>query len=369
MGWLWAVLTLLGLWVTGLILVGLVPSLPRRRRTGPLPLLRFRVFIPAHNEEAVIGAAVRSVYESGYPADRLDVVVLADRCSDATVARARAAGARVVERTSGPAGKAHVLRYGFSRVGIDGVDAIVVLDADNQVSPGIFQALAARLAEGASAVQAPVLPRGRRTPVSAAYWALSALHHAYQRGRQRLGLPVLLGGTGWAVRADVLRRVPLATVSLVEDLEYTWLLALAGYRVVYAEGTATYDEKPVRLADSIRQRLRWARGQWQLLAALAPRWRRLRPAWVVDLLSHALVPWWTVVLWWYLFTGGAGWLLSYLSDTTLWVAVATIAGGLSVKGLLDGLFLPIITLTQGPILVWSLLTWRSQEWVRTPHVG
>jgi len=76
-----------------------------------------------------------------------------------------------------------------------------------------------------------------------------------------------------------------------------------------------------------------------------------------------------VVAWWSLATGGIGWLATYVADTTIWVAVATVAGGLSMKGLLDGLFLPVITLTQGPILIWSLLTWRSQEWVKTPHVG
>lgn len=104
----------------------------------------------------MIVAAVRSVYESGYPADQLDVVVLADRCTDATVVRA--AGARVLERTSGPAGKAHVLRYVFARVGIDDVDAIVVLDADKVLCQGFFEGLAARLTEGAGVVHPPGAP-------------------------------------------------------------------------------------------------------------------------------------------------------------------------------------------------------------------
>ena len=49
--------------------------------------------VAAHDEEQVIAAKVRNALELDYPRDRLRVVVAADGCTDATVERARAAGA------------------------------------------------------------------------------------------------------------------------------------------------------------------------------------------------------------------------------------------------------------------------------------
>jgi hypothetical protein len=74
----------------------------RGRRTGPskppapaeLPSLT--LIVAAHDEQDVIAAKVRNALALDYPRGRLEVIVSCDGCTDATAARARAAGADLV---------------------------------------------------------------------------------------------------------------------------------------------------------------------------------------------------------------------------------------------------------------------------------
>jgi len=59
----------------------------------PTYLNRFAVIGCAHNEEAVIGKLVESVYKNAYPRDRYDLYVICDNCTDSTAERVRRAGA------------------------------------------------------------------------------------------------------------------------------------------------------------------------------------------------------------------------------------------------------------------------------------
>jgi cellulose synthase/poly-beta-1,6-N-acetylglucosamine synthase-like glycosyltransferase len=54
------------------------------------------LIVAAHNEESVIGAKVANALALDWPRDRLELIVCADGCTDATVAGARDAGADIV---------------------------------------------------------------------------------------------------------------------------------------------------------------------------------------------------------------------------------------------------------------------------------
>jgi glycosyltransferase involved in cell wall biosynthesis len=82
------------------------PSFARRglkRRFGPadLTMMRFSIVVPAHNEEQLLPRNLRAIARaSAHVRDDVEVIVSADRCSDATVDIARDAGAIVVESDS-----------------------------------------------------------------------------------------------------------------------------------------------------------------------------------------------------------------------------------------------------------------------------
>jgi glycosyltransferase involved in cell wall biosynthesis len=81
--------------------------------------------IPAFNEAPRIGAVVAATLR------HLPVLVVDDGSTDGTAARARDAGASVIEQRPNQ-GKGAALRAGFQRALDDGADAILTLDADGQ---------------------------------------------------------------------------------------------------------------------------------------------------------------------------------------------------------------------------------------------
>jgi glycosyltransferase involved in cell wall biosynthesis len=84
--------------------------------------------IPAHDEAPRITAVISAARAV------LPVIVVDDGSTDATAARAREAGAEVIEQRPNQ-GKGMALRTGFGRALADGADAILTLDADGQHDP------------------------------------------------------------------------------------------------------------------------------------------------------------------------------------------------------------------------------------------
>jgi cellulose synthase/poly-beta-1,6-N-acetylglucosamine synthase-like glycosyltransferase len=76
-------------------------------------------------------------------------------------------------------------------------------------------------------------------------------------------LPIVSGNTG-AFRRDVLERTgPLREDTVGEDLELTWRVYRAGYRVAFAPRALVHAESPSTLRGLWKQRVRWARGLLQ----------------------------------------------------------------------------------------------------------
>ena len=61
-------------------------------------LHRYAVIIAARNESAVLPELIRSIRQQNYPAELIDILVVADNCTDDTAQAARDAGAIVFER-------------------------------------------------------------------------------------------------------------------------------------------------------------------------------------------------------------------------------------------------------------------------------
>jgi cellulose synthase/poly-beta-1,6-N-acetylglucosamine synthase-like glycosyltransferase len=259
--------------------------------------LRFDVIVPAHNEAAVISRTVASLRKIDWPAERYRILVCADNCTDDTAARAREAGAAAIERQN-PAlrGKGYALDFAFESSRTTGfADAVVIIDADAEVSANLLEAIAARLENGAQAVQ---VHYGVLNPMAS--WrtrlitiAKGAVHVVRSRARERLGLSCGIRGTGWCVTHQLLQAVPYRAFSLTEDVEYGIELGLAGFRVAYAD-EADCDAEMVSNEQSARtQRQRWERGRFQLMRSktgplLKAAWNR-RSMLCLDLACDLLV--------------------------------------------------------------------------------
>lgn len=242
--------------------------------TPPVPALRFDLVVPAHQEEAGIAATVASLAAVDYPPALRRVIVVADNCSDATAARARAAGATVLVREDPTRhGKGYALHHAFAWCIADGfADAIVVVDADTIVGPGLLHAYGARLASGAAAIQADngvANPRDSwRTCLMAIAFVL--VDTVRMLGRERLGCSAGLRGNGMCFAVSLLRAVPHEAFSVVEDVEYGIRLGRAGYRVHYAHEAKVRSVMVTDRAASGVQRRRWEAGRAAIARRFAP---------------------------------------------------------------------------------------------------
>src|SRR4051812_22547884 len=90
---------------------------------------------PGRGQGAEIGRALAAL--RALEGLQIELVVVADRCTDATAQLARAAGASVLERTDGPPGKGAALAWALERVLAESrpPDAIAVVDADCRATP------------------------------------------------------------------------------------------------------------------------------------------------------------------------------------------------------------------------------------------
>ena len=103
--------------------------------------------IPALNEQETIGRVVEQIPRQIIGFDEVEIIVMDDDSTDATAARATAAGATVFTLRGRP-GLGHVFRIGMAHAIRRGADVIVNIDGDGQFDGGDVPRLIAPIAAG-----------------------------------------------------------------------------------------------------------------------------------------------------------------------------------------------------------------------------
>jgi cellulose synthase/poly-beta-1,6-N-acetylglucosamine synthase-like glycosyltransferase len=222
---------------------------------------RLRVVVPAHNEAAVIGSLLSDLAGQDYPAARVRVVVIADRCTDDTVRAVQ--DAEVVERRDGPDGKGPALAWYLGQAPLAADESLVVLDADNRVDSTFLAGLTDALDWGFDAAQAYVDTSNPdaswlTTASALSYWASNRM---VQLARHNLGWAPDLGGTGTAFAPTASWVLESESGVITEDSEQAARLILAGRRVAWLHDVRVHDQKPASVGVAMRQRARWMSGK------------------------------------------------------------------------------------------------------------
>ena len=252
---------------------GLARGRGRTERLDP-PTTRFRILVPAHNEEALIGDTMRALSALDYPRELLEVHVVADNCTDATAELVRAAGFDAHERhdPTNP-GKGPALGWLFDQLPerSEPDAAFVLIDADTIVEADLLAVFDATLRGGATVVQGHYAVRdddaGGNVGFRAA--ALAVRHYVRPLGRTELGGSSGLYGNGMAFREPVARANRWSD-HLVEDIELAVKLLLDGGRVEFAPDATVRAEMPETLEDATSQNQRWEAGRAQVATAFVP---------------------------------------------------------------------------------------------------
>jgi cellulose synthase/poly-beta-1,6-N-acetylglucosamine synthase-like glycosyltransferase len=343
--------------------------------------LRVAVVVPAHNESANIGACVASLRAADARDFHVEIVVVADNCSDRTAEAAAEGGARVLVRNEEKLrGKGYALDFAFRKLLAEGCEAFLVVDADTQVAPNFIEETAGLLRAGADAVQCRYVVKNagesiRTRLMNVAFLAFNVLR---PRGRDRLGLSCGIYGNGFGMRSETLREVPYLAAGLVEDLEYHLALVNAGKRVRFADRTSVSSDMPSSGRGVETQRARWEGGRFGVMRQEVPRllrgvlrgkFRLAEPLMdllllplafhVTLLLIAATAPWEPVRI-----TGIVG-----LAAVAVHLLAALAIGGGGWRDLASLLAAPFYVLWKLIMLPAVMRSSRGGTWVRTERAG
>jgi cellulose synthase/poly-beta-1,6-N-acetylglucosamine synthase-like glycosyltransferase len=269
------------------------------------------IILPCRNEAAVISNAIKQALNQTY--ENLEVIVVAHNCIDNTAQIARQhqdPKLKILELTTQETGKGLGLKYAaqFAKG-----DVIVYFDTDSIIPKEYVEKIInAMYSKGYDVVQ------GKIVGANADYNKLSYLQHMENQlyltffwgGKQKLGLPSGLGGTGVAIRKQALEKIGGFRNVLVEDFDLCVRAQLEDFKVGYCKDAVIYDEKVPYFDMLIRQRSRWMAGHFQLTEDLIRKRKltklfRKNPVDFFQLLS----PFYTFSLWIGIFVG----ILSYIN--------------------------------------------------------
>ena len=259
----------------------------RPARQGPdLPTVT--LLIAAHNEEAVIAAKLENALALDYPADRLDILVLADGCTDGTVAIADAfveRGVRVIQQVPRQ-GKIAALNVG---VPLARGEIVVGTDANAMYRPDALRKLVRWFADpeiGLVAGEKRIHGHGTAARGEGLYWRYE---HWLKCQDTRFGS--VMGATGeiFAIRKSLWDSLPRDTV--IEDFVITMGVVRDGKRALYDPEAISEEEASASVEDEFKRKARIAAGGWQAVWRLRGLLSPLHGVAAFQLLSHRVLRW------------------------------------------------------------------------------
>jgi cellulose synthase/poly-beta-1,6-N-acetylglucosamine synthase-like glycosyltransferase len=387
----WLLLFFWGYW----LVISLFGFGKARRLKMKIPQKRFLILIPAHNEEIVIGSLLENLLNMDYPKELYDVVVIADNCNDGTAKISKDLGVKVIEHFSKPGelkGKPYGIKYALDIIGdelTEKYDGVAFFDADNLVSLNYLKEMNNHLIKGDQLIQCYLDSKNPKDNWVTLSYATSYyyMNRSWQLAKSRMGLGNAIGGTGFCVNTDLIQKIGWTARSLTEDLEFTMQCLLRGIPAKWSHYAVVYDEKPESFWASCIQRLRWARGHWDVCFKYAPKllWGSI---WKLDILSfdgfmylinpgkivlntltgiiillsttsisnwfNPIFPWWiwvSMILFQFFYVGYSIILDTKEKINKIWAFIS----------------LAIFNISYVPLFFWALITKENKTWKRTDH--
>ena len=233
---------------------------------------KFAVIIAARNEELVIGHLIKSIKKQKYPEGLVDVFVIADNCTDNTAIVAEEAGAIVRSRfNKNLVGKGYALDYMLKIIEIDFLhkqyDGYFVFDADNLLDENYIAEMNKTFNKGYRVITSYRNSKNYDYNWISSGYALWFLHEAEYLNLPRMFLKnsCAVSGTGFLVHADIIKdNGGWIHHLLTEDIEFSVSQIMKGEKIGYCRNAVFYDEQPVTFVQSYHQRMRWAKGFYQV---------------------------------------------------------------------------------------------------------
>lgn len=230
--------------------------------------LKYGIIIPARNEEKVVANLIKSVQQTEYSQDKLQIFVIAHNCTDNTAQIAREAGATVYEYSNPEENTmGYAFKYLFERIkedwGTENYDGFFLFNADNVLDRRYFD----KMNDAFVANNKQCVITSFRNSKNFGSNIMSAMYGLYfmsgcrmeSRGRTVLGCSTRIQGTGYVINSDVVKD-DWPYVTLTEDWEFTADQILRNNKILFCDDAIFYDEQPTNFKVMWKQRLRWSKG-------------------------------------------------------------------------------------------------------------
>lgn len=241
------------------------------------PLKRYpkiTLVVPAHNEAVVISKTTEAILNLNYPPKQVQLLLYADNCEDntaqimrATVAKYRDRDVQIIER-SGSGGKAGVLNDALK---IASGEYIGVYDADAMPEENALYFLVKKVLEDPKQHMAAF---GRNKTRNARQNFLTkcinqeivvtqriqhvGIWHLFKIGR--------IPGTNFIINREFVKQIGgWENGALTEDTDISFKIMQTGRLIALAYNSEAFQQEPERLKDYYFQRLRWAKGNYEVV--------------------------------------------------------------------------------------------------------
>lgn len=259
-------LVVIGAWVAfnaAYLLIFALAGRLIRRKSVPETCERQRkiaVLIPAYKEDGIIVQTAQKALQQDYPADKCDVVIIADSLQADTLERLRQLPVRVEEVSFPVSTKARAIQATLRRLP-DTYDIAFILDADNVMENHCLRRVNDCFEAGLRAVQCRRVAKNLNTATAWLDAASEEINNCiYREGHRSLGLSSALIGSGMGFDYAWFKQLFLTTdiaESVGEDREIAFALLQDQMKTEFLGDVRVYDEKVQNRQVLQKQRTRW----------------------------------------------------------------------------------------------------------------
>lgn len=345
---------------------------------------KFLILIPCHNEEDVIYNTIKHIYLSDYEKQNFTIVPILDNCTDNTfnevnkfISNYPSVNCIPISVKGGTKPKAlnAATKHLKSTNQWENYDSIVVIDADNVVDKNMLRIYNSLHFKGEKILQCRILSHNDKTTVAKGFTSsFNHITYGFQISRNNIGLSASLCGTGFSINRQVWDDVGFENCSsLAEDLEFSILSIIKGYKVKFVKESYVLNQNLDEFIPSITQRLRWCRGHAQVMVNCLPKiivsFIRKPRFQLIDSLLFLSTP--SRTLLYFLANLLAITFKSYIIPLWIIVALATYnllfmiyCNNFKVKYIIPHFCYAV---SMQIIIVFGLLTYNKKNWTKTVH--